>query len=199
MIDADYMNNLAFLQNMPVQAQFLLHSLEQAAGGTGHYVNKMLMRVKQKGDISHPSGGLLKLVDQFTYLNSNISSTESNVNICLSKAWNAIDRLSIIWKFAQSDKIKRDFFQAVTVSILLYGCTTWTLTKHIEKKLDGNNTRMVHAILNKSLKQHPIKQLYGHLPPITQTIKVRWTKHVRNCWKSKDELISNVFQMHHNI
>ena len=64
-------------------------------------------------------------------------------------------------------------------SILLYGCTTWTLTKRLEKKLDGNYTRMLRAILNKSWRQHPTKhQLYGHLPPITKTIQVRWTRHV---------------------
>ena len=41
------------------------------------------------------------------------------------------------------------------LSILLYGCTTWTLTKRLEKKLDGNFTRMLRAILNKSWRQHP--------------------------------------------
>ena len=66
------------------------------------------------------------------------------------------------------------FFQAAVVSILLYGCTTWTLTKRLEKKIDGNYTRMLRAILNKSWRQHPTKhQLYGHLPPITKTIQVR--------------------------
>ena len=56
------------------------------------------------------------------------------------------------------DKLKQDFFQARTVSTLLYGCTIWKLTKHIKKKLDGNYTRMLRAILNKSWKQHPMKQ-----------------------------------------
>ena len=41
------------------------------------------------------------------------------------------------------NEIKWDFFQAAAVSILLYGFTTWTLTKHIEKKLDGNYTRIL--------------------------------------------------------
>ena len=37
--------------------------------------------------------------------------------------------------------------------------------------LDGNYTRMLQAILNKSWRQHPTRhQLYGHLPPITKTI-----------------------------
>ena len=67
------------------------------------------------------------------------------------------------------------------------------LTKLLEKKLDGNYTRMLRAILNQSWRQHPTKQqLYGHLPPITTTIQVRRTKHEGHCWISGDELISDV-------
>ena len=86
--------------------------------------------------------------------------------------------------------MKRTFFQAVVVSILLYGCTSWTQIK----KLDGNYTRMLRAILNKSWRQHPTRhQQYGHLPLITKTIKARRTRHAGHCWRSKDELISDVF------
>ena len=89
--------------------------------------------------------------------------------------------------------MKRSFFQAAVASILLYGCTTWTLTKRLEKKLDGNYTRMLRAILNKSWRQHPTRhKLYGHLPPITKTIQVRRTRHAGHCWRSRDELISDV-------
>ena len=69
----------------------------------------------------------------------------------------------------------------------------WTLTKRLEKKLDGNYTRMLRAILYKSWQQHPIRhQLYGHLPPITKIIQARRTRHAGHCWRSKDELISEV-------
>ena len=89
--------------------------------------------------------------------------------------------------------MKRSFFQAAVASILLYGCTTWTLTKRLEKKLDGNYTRMLRAILNKSWWQHPTRhQLYSHLPPITKTIQVRRTRLAGHCWRSRDELISDV-------
>ena len=94
------------------------------------------MYSEQEGAISALSDTLLKLVDQFTWLNSDISSTESDVNICLPKAWNAIDSQSIIWKSNLSDRIKRDFFEAVLVSILPNGCISWTLRKSIEKKLE---------------------------------------------------------------
>ena len=117
-----------------------------------------------------------------------------DINTRLTKAWTAIDRLSIIWKSDPTNKMKRSFFQAAVVSILLYGCTTWMLTKRLEKKLDGNYTRMLRAILNKSWRQHPTRhQLYGHLPPITKTIQVRRTRNAGHCWRSRDELISDVF------
>ena len=90
--------------------------------------------------------------------------------------------------------MKRSFFQAAVISIQLYGCTTWTLTKRQEKKLDGNYTRMLRAVLNKFWRQHPTKyKLYGHLPPITKTIQVRRTRHAGHCPRSRDELISDVF------
>ena len=67
------------------------------------------------------------------------------------------------------------------------------LTKRIEKKLDDNYTRMPWAILNKSWRQHPTKQqLYGHQPSVTKTIKVWRTRHTGHCWRSRDEIISDV-------
>ena len=151
------------------------------------------MCYNQTGDISSLDGTSLKLVDKFTYLGSSVSSTEKDIDMRLTKAWTAIDSLSIKWKSDLTDKMKRSFFQAVVVLILLYGCTTWTRTKRLKKKLDSNYTRMLRAILNKSWRQHPTRhQLYGHLPPITKTIQVRQARHAVHCWRSKDELISDV-------
>ena len=184
------------LANTPNQAKTLLHSLEWAAAGIGLHVNAYkteYMCYNQTGDISTLDGTSLKLVDKFTYLGSTVSSTEKDINTRLTKAWTAIDRLSIIRKSDLTDKMKHNFFQAAVVSILLYGCTTWTLTKRLKKKLDGNYTRMLRAILNKSWRQHPTRhQLYGHLPPIRKTIQVRWTRHAGHCRRSKNELISDI-------
>ena len=152
------------------------------------------MYFNQAGHISTLDGTSLKLVDKFTYLGSSVSSTEKDIDTRLTKAWTAINKLSVIWKSNLTNKMKRSFFQAAVVSILLYGCTTWMLTQWLVKKLDGNYTRMLRAILNKSWQQHPTKhQLYGHLPPITKTIQVRRTRHAGHCWRSRDKLISDVF------
>ena len=90
--------------------------------------------------------------------------------------------------------MKRSFFEASIVSFLLYGCTMWMLNERMEKKLDGNYTRMLQTILNKFWRQHPTKyQLNGHQPPITKTIKIRRTRHAGHCRRSKGELKSDVF------
>ena len=97
----------------PNQAETLQHSLERAAPGIGLHVNAHKTEYicyNQTGDISTLDGTSLKLVDKFTYLGSSVSSTEKDIDMWLTKAWTAIDRLSIIWKSNLTDKIKRSFF-----------------------------------------------------------------------------------------
>ena len=194
--DANYTNDMAILANAPTRAKTQLHSLERAATGIGLHVNAHKTEYicfNQTGDISTPGGSSLKLVDKFTDLGRSVSSTEKDIDTRLANAWTASDRLLVIWKSDLTDIMKCSFFQAAVVLILLYGSTTWTLTRRMEKKLDSNNTRMLQAISNKSWRQHPTKhQLYGHLPSIKKTIKVRWTRHAGHCWRSRDELISDV-------
>ena len=88
----------------------------------------------------------------FSSRTSAAISTESNLNISQAKAWTAIKRLSIIWKFDLSSKIKRDILQAVPMSIPQYGGTTWTLTKRMGEKQDRNYRGKLRSILNKFWK-----------------------------------------------
>ena len=78
--------------NTPAQAESLLHSLEQTAKGIGFYRNsdKTELCFNQCGAASSLNGKPLKWVN----LGSTISSTESDVNLRIGKAWTAIDRLS---------------------------------------------------------------------------------------------------------
>ena len=147
--DADYADDIALLAKTHNQAETLLHSWERATAGIGLHVNAHkteYMCFNQAGDISTLDRTSLKLIDKFTYLGRSVSSTEKNIDTRLTKAWTAIDKLSIIWKSDLTDKMKRSFFQVAVVSILLCGYTTLTLTKRLEKKLDGNYTRMLRAI-----------------------------------------------------
>ena len=174
----------------------LLHSLERTAAGIGLYVNAhktKYMYFNQTGDISTLNSCSLKLVDKLTYLGSSVSSTKIDIDTWLAKSLTTIDRLSVIVKSDLTDKMKRSFFQAAAVSILQYTYTTWMLTKRMEKKLDGNYTRMLRAILNKSWRQHSTKQqLYDLQPLITKIIKLRRTRHAGHCRRIRDKFKSDV-------
>ena len=134
-MDVDYADDIALLTNIPARAESGLHSLEQVKGSIGLHVNTdktEYMCFNQSSDTFTLNGGSLKLVYKFTNYRSSISSTENHINMRLAKAWTAINSLSVIWKSDQSNKIKSNFFQAVSVSILLYGCTTWMLNEYME-------------------------------------------------------------------
>ena len=113
--NADYADDIALLANTPNQAETLLHSLEWAATGIGLHVNAHktdYMCFNQAGDISTLDGTSLKLIDEFTYLGSSVSSTEKDIDTWLTKAWTAIHKLSVIWKSDLTDKMKCGFLQA---------------------------------------------------------------------------------------
>ena len=102
------------------------------------------------------------------YLGSNISSTESLVNIRIGKEWTAIDRLSNIQKSNHSDKTKSECFQTVAMSVLLYGCTTKPLRGHFDEKdgwkLNKDSTYSFDQILEvETHKASAVRQLDSHL------------------------------------
>ena len=131
-IDADNTDDIAILANTPNQAETLLHSLEQAAAGISLHVNTHVNEYtcfNQTGDISTPDGTSLKVVDKFTYLGSSVWSTEKDIDTRLTRAWRAIDKLSIIWKSNLTDKMKQFLPSS--------GCVDTAIWMHY---LDANKT-----------------------------------------------------------
>ena len=87
-MDAGYADDIALLANVPAHAETLLHSLERATAGIGLHVfahKTEYICFNQTSDISTLNGSSLKLVDKFTYTGSSVSSTETDINIRLSK------------------------------------------------------------------------------------------------------------------
>ena len=61
------------------------------------------------------------------------------------------------------------------------------------EKLIWTYARTLRNILNESWKQHPMKrQLYCHLLPISKNVQIRRIRHARHCWRSKEDLISDI-------
>ena len=194
--DADYADDLALLSNTIDGAEKLLHHLEEAAANIGLSVNAKkteFISYNETGTIKTVNDIPLAKVDDFTYLGSNIASTDKDVQIRIGKAWGALTQMNNIWKSDLPDSMKRNFFRSTVESVLVYGSSTWTLTKKLEKTLDGTYTRMLRAILNVSWKSHPTKaRLYGPLPPVSHTIRDRRITFAGHCWRSKGEIVSDL-------
>ena len=99
-------------------------------------------------------GSSLKLVDKFTYLGRSVSSTEKDIDRRLTKAWIAIDKISIIWRSDLTDKMKRSFFQAA-VAIWMHnldanktaGEKAW---RQLHKNAASNIEQVLEATPNKA-------------------------------------------------
>ena len=115
------------------------------------------MNINSNKTVKSIDGEVLKNVDNFIYLVSEIELTDKEIKIRIAKSWAAIDKFSFIWKSSPSTTLKRNFFRAVVESVLLYYSEAWNLTKKHEKNLDGTYTRMLRAILNISWKEHSMK------------------------------------------
>ena len=80
--------------------------------------------------------------------------------------------------------------------MLIYGYNiyvNWNLIQALEKRINGNYTRMLRAILNRSCKDYPNnKDIYGNIPDICTSIRQQIFRFSGHCWRSKLELASDV-------
>ena len=85
------------------------------------------------------------------------------------------------------------FFQAAVMRYCYIDALHGRLLNRWKKSLAATTQECCEQFWKKSWRQHPTKQqLYGHLPPITKTIKVTRTRHTGHCWRSRNERISDV-------
>ena len=75
-------------------------------------------------------------------------------------AWSECDALHKIWTLNLTRTFKLQILKAAIEPILLYGSETWTLSKNLEKRLDGTFTRLLMRVQNLTWKRHPTKKEY---------------------------------------
>ena len=145
--DTDFADDLALASSTLEDAQLFLLRVETAVAQVGLQINEQkteyMVYNQQDGYIRTLNGSELKKVDDFQYLGSWISSCEKDINVRIGKAWAALSKMSTIWKSNLKRKLKISLFRTTVETVLLYGSSTWTLTKAIERKLDGTYTRML--------------------------------------------------------
>ena len=195
--DTDFADDIALLSNTLRQAEELLHRTQDAAKQIGLHINEKKTEY-MTFHIDNPTlqtldGKNLKYVNDFLYLGSWIGSCEKDVCVIIGKAWKALQKMDTIWKSNLSMDLKTIFFKSTVESVLLYGSSTWTMTKGLEKKVNCEYTKMLRVVKGVTWQQHMTNdQLYGSLPKISQVIKESRSKFSGHCWRSKHEVISKL-------
>ena len=91
-------------------------------------------------------------MDDFTYLRSNISaenSIQKDISARINKARNSYCSLRNIWKSnIYSLKTKILLFDSNVISVLLYGCQSWRVSKDDVNKLDVFQTKCLRRTCN---------------------------------------------------
>ena len=195
--DLDFADDIALLCNEIHQAQELLKRVETEAARVGLHVNAkktehMSFNQDQPQNMVHAlNEALIKLVDNFKYLGGHMKDSEYDIKIRKALAWVACHNLRSIWSSSLKKSIKIRLFLCTVESVLLYNSETWSLTKQMEKSLNGTYTRMLRMALNVSWKAHMTnEQLYGNLPPVTSKIAARRLRLAGHCIRHPEEIAS---------
>ena len=133
------------------------------------------------------------MVSDYVYLGSFISSSEKDFLTRKGKAWAACNAMNKLWSSSLDRNFKLKIFKTAIELILLYGSETWTLSKKLEKRLDGTYTRLLMRVQNISWKSHPTKTyIYNTLPPVSSLVQTRRVRFAGHCCRADQEVISDL-------
>ena len=197
--DTDFADDIALISQSLEHAQDLLQSLEQASNGVGLYLNETktecLNRCLSNADlvVKTLNGASLKMVEDYVYLGSYISSSEKDFSVRKGMAWSACNDMYKIWTSQLPRRIKIEIFRATIEPILLYGSETWTLSRKLEKRLDGTYTRLLMRAQNISWGRHAsVSDIYGNLLRVSALVRSRRVQFAGHCFRAKSETISSL-------
>jgi hypothetical protein len=195
--DLDFADDLALVSETIQNAEDLLHALEKAASQVGLYCNEgkteFLSTCNIDSSLKTLNNVNIKRVNDFKYLGSFINDSENDLKVRKSLAWKACNKLDKIWKSNLQKEIKLQTFKALIEPILLYGSETWTMTRAMEKNIDGCYTNLLKRVQNLNWKDHPtLIQIYNGLPRISSVLSSRRLRFSGHCFRAKEEKISDL-------
>ena len=97
------------------------------------------------------NGQLLEEVDAFKYLGSTLTKdgrSTKEIKTRIGLATSAMARLNKVWRSRDiSFTTKMRLYKALVVSILLYGCESWTMTAETTKRIQTFETKSFRRLL----------------------------------------------------
>ena len=163
--DLDFADDIALLASTWQQMQRKIRKLKEFGEQTGLRINiqkTKSLRINARNDSAFVAGSdEIEEIDNFIYLGANVSKvggTSEDIRRRLGKANAAFYRLSQVWKNGNIlTRTKIRILKSNVLSVLLYGCETWSIIRSDEKKLD--------AFMHKCLRR---------------LLRIRWSQRIRN-------------------
>ena len=195
--DLGFADDLALISHTINDAETLLHTLEEAASIIGLICNEDKTEYMSTSsahiDFKSKNGATLKKVDDFKYLGSYIADSQKDFGVRKALAWKACNKLERIWKSKLDSQLKVRIFKSVVEPILLYGSETWTISRKLEKRLDGTYTNLLRRVKNLSWKSHPtLAEIYGDLDRLSCVLRQRRLEYAGHCERADKEVISSL-------
>ena len=193
--DLDFADDIVLLSNEIDQARQLLLRVQQECRNVGLELNsKKTKSMFYNTDVAkiftidntEVKQALTETGDQdFKYLGAWCNQSR-DITTRKALAWQSLNKLTKIWKSNLAKSTKLKLFRATVETILLYGCSTWTLTQREEKKLDGTYTRMLRVVHNIGWDDKITNEsLYGKLDKISHTMRTRRMKLAGHVFRDK--------------
>ena len=190
--DLDYADDLALLSSSASQCQRKINKLKATAEKAGLKINTdktKSMRINARTQTPLKIGNEdMEDVVQFVYLGSVMTvsgDSDQDVKVRIGKAWGAYNKLKPIWNSKQlSTKTKVRVYRACVISVLLYGCESWGMTKCVEEMLEKFFHKSLRMLLNVNWTMFVSNvevRRRANLELISQTVKMRrwkWIGHV---------------------
>ena len=108
-------------------------------------------------------------------------------------SWKSCNKLKKIWKSPLCKPLKLRSVLTLVESVLLYRNETRTLTKCLEKSIDGTYNRLLRTVFNVSWSDLLTnRELYGNLPKVTEKIRERRLKLAGHIVRQSEEVASNL-------
>ena len=137
-------------------------------------------------------GKNLEEVSSFKYLGATLTkdgTCKTEICIWMVIATAAMARLTRVWKSNISFWTKLKLYKSLVISILLYGCETWTLLTETERRIQVFENKCLRKLLctyywehkTNEYVQKKAKSLVGQQEPLLSTVKwwkLTWFGHV---------------------
>ena len=179
--DLDLADDIALLESSISRAQFQLTRIANAAADLGLVISAPKTEYITINCCPQPPleiyGSTNNHVQDFKYLGSMMASSSGDLKRRKGLAWTAFWKLERLWRcpnISISTNIK--LFNTTCVTVLLYGCESWVLSKAMESEINAFDTSCYRIMLNiKRIDRASNAKIYDltQTAPLVKNVRTR--------------------------